>query len=71
MRAKASRSAQEMLEGGRVQEGLHRYQDALDAYFAILALAPESPAATGAEDGIDRRRNGHDNAIAEFNIVRG
>lgn len=51
---KTRERAGRMLENGLVQEGLHRYQDALNAYFAILALAPESPAASRAEICIDR-----------------
>ena len=48
------RRAGELLESGRVQEGLHRYQEALNSYFAVLALAADSPAAGKAESGIER-----------------
>jgi len=48
------RKARSLFEGGRVQEGLRRYQSALDAYFTILALAPNTPAASDAEAAIER-----------------
>ncbi len=46
--------AREVYESGRVSEGLRSYQKALDAYFLILALAPEAPVADEAERGIQR-----------------
>ena len=54
VRAKLWNRANELHEDGRIQEGLHRYQDALNAYFAILALAPDSPAADLADGSIRR-----------------
>ncbi|MBD3236940.1 MAG: M48 family metalloprotease [Candidatus Eisenbacteria bacterium] len=48
------RRAQEAFEAGRVHEGLQRYQDALNAYFAVLAWAPDAPAASQAAEGITR-----------------
>jgi len=41
---------------GRVHEGLRDYQQALDAYYEVLTLAPEAPVAPMAEDGIERIR---------------
>ncbi|MBP7669442.1 MAG: M48 family metalloprotease [Candidatus Eisenbacteria bacterium] len=52
--AKVEAKAQEMLLKGRVHEGLRRYQEALDSYYTILTLAPDSPAASLASDGVDR-----------------
>ncbi len=46
--------AREAYEAGRVSEGLQRYQEALDSYFLILALAPEAPVAQEAERSIHR-----------------
>ncbi len=54
VREEVWREARSTYENGRVLEGLHRRQEALDAYFVILALAPDSPAADQAEASIDR-----------------
>jgi len=54
VREKVWEKAGKMREEARVQEGLHRYQEALNTYFTILALAPESPAAAEADVSIER-----------------
>ncbi len=54
LRSQVWQQARELFENGRVSEGLRRYQDALDAYFMILALAPDAPAAEEAESAIAR-----------------
>lgn len=54
LRSQVWHQARELFENGRVSEGLRRYQDALDAYFMILALAPDAPAAEQAESAIAR-----------------
>lgn len=54
LRARVWKLARETYEAGRVSEGLRSYQKALDAYFLILALAPEAPVAEEAERGIQR-----------------
>lgn len=54
VREKLWTRAAELHEDGRIQEGLHRYQDALNDYFAILALAPDSPAAEWADSSLRR-----------------
>lgn len=48
--------ASKEFENGRVQEGLHNYQLALNIYFTILALAPEAPVTPQATAGIERLR---------------
>ncbi len=54
VREKIWEKAGRMKEDARVKEGLHLYQEALNAYFAILALAPDSPAAAEADVSIER-----------------
>jgi len=41
-----------------VHEGLHQYQEALDAYYEVLAYAPESTSAAEAQAAIDRIHRG-------------
>jgi len=54
VRRKIAAQADETYRYGRVQEGMERYQEALDAYFEVVAFAPDTPAASQAENGIDR-----------------
>ncbi len=54
VREKVWERAGMMRQEARVQEGLHRYQEALNTYFTILALAPDSPAAAEADASIER-----------------
>jgi predicted Zn-dependent protease len=54
VREKVWEKAGRMKEEARVQEGLHRYQEALNTYFTILALAPDSPAAAEADTSVER-----------------
>lgn len=54
VRQRVEQKAQEAYLNGRVHEGLHRYQEALDSYYSILTLAPDSPAAALAGDAVDR-----------------
>jgi predicted Zn-dependent protease len=56
IRDKVSFDAHKEFENGRVQEGLHNYQLALNIYFTILALAPDSPSTPQATAGIERLR---------------
>ncbi|MBM3318408.1 MAG: M48 family metalloprotease [Candidatus Eisenbacteria bacterium] len=54
VRRKVEARAQQVYLTGRVQEGMQRYQEALDAYFEVLAFARESPAAAQAAEGAER-----------------
>lgn len=54
LRDRLAADANETYLKGRVHEGLQSYQEALDAYFAVLAWAPDAPAAEEAQAGIDR-----------------
>jgi predicted Zn-dependent protease len=54
VREKVVTRAQQAYLTGRVQEGMQRYQEALDAYFEVLAFAADSPAAAQAVQGVER-----------------
>jgi predicted Zn-dependent protease len=54
VREKMAAKAAEAYRNGRVQEGMHRYQEALDAYYSVLAYAPDTSSAADAQEAIDR-----------------
>jgi predicted Zn-dependent protease len=54
VREKVAARAEAEYRNGRVQEGMHRYQEALDSYYAVLAYAPDSSNASEAQAAIDR-----------------
>jgi len=54
VRKQLDEKARETYLKGRVYEGLHEYQEALDAYYAILTLAPDSSAGKDAQDAVER-----------------
>lgn len=54
VRDKVYEQARKTFLDGRIHEGLHRYQDALDAYFSVLAFSGDSPIAEQAAEGIER-----------------
>ncbi|MFH1143267.1 MAG: M48 family metalloprotease [Candidatus Eisenbacteria bacterium] len=51
---KVGEKADQAYLNGRVHEGLQRYQEALDSYYSVLTLAPDSDAAGRAEEAIGR-----------------
>jgi predicted Zn-dependent protease len=54
VRAKVAERAEQTYRAGRVQEGMQQYQEALDAYFEVLAFAGDAPTATNAAESIER-----------------
>jgi len=58
VREKLASKAETAYRNGRVHEGLHQYQEALDAYYEVLAYAPESTSAAEAQAAIDRIHRG-------------
>lgn len=54
IRQQSDLRAREAFQAGRVHEGLQRYQDALDAYFSVVAWAPDAGAADEAAEAIER-----------------
>jgi len=54
VREKLIAKADEAYRNGRVHEGLHQYQEALDSYYEVLAYAPHSTNATDAQAAIER-----------------
>jgi predicted Zn-dependent protease len=57
-REKLAVKADAAYRNGRVHEGLHQYQEALDSYYEVLAYAPKSSSATDAQAAIERIHRG-------------
>lgn len=58
VRERLALKAETAYRNGRVHEGLHQYQEALDAYYEVLAYAPTSSSASDAQAAIKRIHRG-------------